>query len=165
MTGKFIIEILASHHYKKDFSCGNEALDRYFANQASQDVKRRVSGCYVAIEKATGRIAGYYTLSASGIPLEDMPEGLAKKLPRYPIVPVACLGRLAVDKNYHGQKLGAALLWDSIQRALRSEVVVFALVVDAKDDQARNFYLHHGFSYFSSTPNKLILPLANYKNI
>ncbi len=106
-------------------------------------------------------MAGYYTLAAAGIPLADMPAQLAKRLPRYPSVPVARLGRLAVDQAYRGRKLGSALLWDAIQRSLRSEVAVFALVVDAKDEQAEAFYRHHGFVPFGSQPRQFVLPLTN----
>ena len=112
-------------------------------------------------EVSAARIAGYYTLAAAGIPLADMPAELAKRLPRYPSVPVARLGRLAVDQAYRGRKLGSALLWDAVQRCLRSELAVFALVVDAKDDQAETFYRHHGFVPFGSQPRQLVLPLTN----
>ncbi len=71
------------------------------------------------------------------------------------------MGRLAVDQAYQGRKLGAALLWNAASRAARSEVMVFALVVDAKDEQAEAFYLHHGFINFGSLPLCLALPLAN----
>ena len=97
-------------------------------------MRRRVTACYVAVEAAGSKTAGYYTLAAGGIPLAEMPAALAKKLPRYPLVSVARLRRLAVDRAYHGRKLGSALLWDAIERSLRSEIAVFALVVDAKDD-------------------------------
>ncbi len=93
--------------------------------------------------------------------MADVPEALAKKLPRYNAVPVARLGRLAVDTRYRGQRLGAALLWDALTRAIRSEVAVFALVVDAKDAQAAAFYRYHGFTSFGSLPNQRILPLTN----
>ena len=115
---------------------------------------------YVAVEAVTGRVAGYYTLAAAGIPLAEMPEPLAKKLPRYSAVPVARLGRLAIDQAYRGRKLGAALLWDAVERVLRSEIAVFALVVDAKDEQAEAFYRHHGFFTFGSLPRQLVLPLT-----
>jgi predicted N-acetyltransferase YhbS len=98
-------------------------------------------------------------LAAAGILLAQMPIRLAKRLPRYPVVPVARLGRLAVALAYHGRKLGGALLWDAVERASRSEVAVYALVVDAKDDQAESFYLHHGFVPFGDTPRTLLLPL------
>jgi len=161
MAGRFLIEALGSSHDRMGFSCGVETLDRYFQKQAAQDVRRRVTACYVALEAPGAKVAGYYTLAAAGIPLADMPAALAKQLPRYPSVPVARLGRLAVDQAFHGRKLGSALLWDAVQRSSRSEIAVFALVVDAKDDQAKAFYRHHGFVSFGSQPRQLVLPLTN----
>ncbi len=161
MVGPSLIEALGSSHDRKGFSCGVEALDRYFQKQATQDVRRRATACYVALEEPGAKVAGYYTLAAAGIPLADMPAALAKQLPRYPSVPVARLGRLAVDLAYRGHKLGSALLWDAVQRSSRSEIAVFALVVDAKDDQAKAFYRHQGFVSFGSQPRQLVLPLTN----
>lgn len=159
MTGRFIIEPLAAGHDRTKFTCGVDALDRYFRHQAGQDVRRRATVCFVAREIATGQIAGFYTLAAGGIPLGGLPANLVKRLPRYPAVPVARLGRLAVALAYRGLRLGGALLWDAVERASRSDVAVYALVVDAKDEQAESFYLHHGFVAFSSAPRTLILPL------
>ena len=102
-------------------------------------------------------------VSIIGVPLSAMPDNIIKRLPRYPSVPVAKLGRLAIDVSFQGQKLGAALLWDAVIRSLRSEVAVFALVVDAKDDLAESFYKHHGFQVFGEIPRQLILPLMNLK--
>lgn len=161
MTEPFHIEILGDQHERDTFSCGVEALDRYFLERVTQDIRRRVTACYVAVETKTGCVAGYYTLAASGVPLADMPENIIKRLPRYPSVPVAKLGRLAVDVEFQGQRLGAALLWDAIMRSLRSEVAVFALVVDAKDDLSETFYQHHGFQIFGRIPRHFILPLTN----
>ena len=123
-------------------------------------MRRRATACYVALESATGKVAGYYTLAAGGVPLADMPASIIKRLPRYPSVPVARLGRLAVDLGYRGRRLGGALVWDAMARAMRSEVAVFALVVDAKDGQAEAFYRHHGFVGFGSIPSQLILPFG-----
>ncbi len=89
-----------------------------------------------------------------------MPAALAKRLPRYPSVPVARLGRIAVDRADRGRKLGSALPWDVVARSLRSEIAVFALFVDAKDDQAEAFCLHHEFVSFGSQPRQLVLPLT-----
>lgn len=161
MAGPFLIEALGPSHDRTGFCCGVEALDRYFQRQVTQDVRRRATACYVATEVSGARVAGYYTLAAAGIPLADMPAELARRLPRYPSVPVARLGRLAVDQAYRGRKLGSALLWDALQRSLRSEIAVFALVVDAKDDPAVTFYQHHGFAGFGSQPRQLVLPLTN----
>lgn len=162
MTDSFLIEPLGPRHDRAGFSSGVEALDRYLQKQATQDVRRRVTACYVAVEATETRIAGYYTLAAGGVPLTDLPEPLAKRLPRYPSVPVARLGRLAVDQTYRGRKLGSALLWDAGTRALRAELVAFALVVDAKDDQAEAFYRHHGFVAFGRQARQLVLPLATF---
>lgn len=161
MTGSFKIEVLSAAHNRAGFTSGSEPLDRYFRQQVSQDVRRRATACYVAVDESSGAVAGYFTLAASGIPLTDLPPALVQRLPRYPLVPVALLGRLAVDQNYHGHKLGAALLWDVAQRAARSEAIVFALVVDAKDDEAEDFYRHHGFVALGVL-RRLVLPVASF---
>ncbi len=160
MTGPFLIEVLGPDHDRAGFSCGVEALDRYFREQVTQDMRRRVSACYVALDAPGAKIAGYYTLAAAGVPLADLPAELAERLPRYPSVPVARLGRLAEDQAYHGRKLGSALLWDAVARSSRSEIAVFALVVDARDETAEAFYLHHGFEALRNQPRQLVLPLA-----
>ena len=150
---------------RADFSCGNEALDRYFKTQVTQDRRRRVSACYVALETGTSRIAGYYTLSGGEIPLPDLSEDMVRRLPRYPTVPVARIGRLAVDQRFQGQRLGGALLLNAAMRAIRSEVAVFALVVDAKDETAAAFYRHYAFSDFGSNPLQLIAPLDTFRKL
>lgn len=162
MTAPFPIEALGGQHDRKSFSCGVDALDRYFREQVTQDVRRRATTCYVAVEAATGRVAGCYTLAANGVPLSEMPEALARRLPRYPSVPVAKMGRLAVDTAYRGRQLGAMLFWDAAMRSARSELGVFALVVDAKDDRAEAFYRHHGFALFGTAPRQLIFSLTNF---
>ncbi len=162
MTAPFRVELLGLAHARDAFNCGVEALDRYLAHQANQDIRRRVSACYVAVEISSGTIAGYYTLAAGGVPLTDLPEALSKKLPRYPSVPVARVGRLAVDQAFQGRKLGGALLADAAMRATRSEVAVFALAVDAKNDTAEAFYHHHGFVAFGSQARQLIVSLKRF---
>jgi GNAT superfamily N-acetyltransferase len=118
------------------FDCPSDALNRYFHTQVSQDIRRRIAACYIAVHRASDTIVGFYTLSAADILLTDVPPDLSKRLPRYPTLPAARLGRLAVDRRSIGQKLGAALLADAIIRAAGSEVAVYAMVVDAKDAQA-----------------------------
>jgi len=163
VSASFRIEPLSGQHDRTAFRCGAEPLDQYFREQVTQDIRRRATLCYVGLEADTGRIGGYYTLAASGVPLADMPGPLIKRLPRYPLVPVARMGRLAVDEGFRGQKLGAALLWDAAIRAARSEIAVFALVVDAKDEAAEAFYVHHGFTSYGSLSRQLIFPLARLK--
>ena len=163
MTAPFLIEALGPAHDRATFSSGVEALDRYFRELVTQDVRRRATACYVALDQAAAKVAGYYTLAAGGVPLAEMPAELARRLPRYPSVPVARLGRLAVDEAYRGRQLGASLLWDAVLRVARSELAVFALVVDAKDEQAASFYRHHGFTAFGSLPRQMVLALTNLR--
>ena len=159
MTAPFRLEALGPSHCRAGFSCGVEVLDRYLASQASQDARRRVSACFAAVEIASGKVAGFYTLAAASVPLNELPADLSKRLPRYPSVPVARVGRLAIDKAFQGQKLGGALLADAAVRAARSEVAMFALIVDAKDEVAAAFYRHHGFEPFGGKGRQLIAPL------
>ena len=161
MTAPYKIDRLTSQHDRASFTCGVEPIDRYLKNQASQDVKRRVAACFVAIEIATGAIGGYYTMCAAAIPLTQIGPDLAKKLPRYPVVPAARVGRLGVSTAHQGKGLGSALIVDAITRALRDDVMAFALLVDAKDDAAAEFYAHLGFLTFESQPRTLYLPLTD----
>jgi len=162
VTAPFRLGPLGPGHDRSTFSCGVEALDQYLVRQASQDVRRRVSACYVATEVTSGKVAGFYTLAASSVPLGDLSPDLTKRLPRYPTVPVARVGRLAIDKAFQGRKLGGALLADAALRAAQSEVAVFALIVDAKDDDAAAFYRHHGFEPFGGNGRQLIVSLERF---
>jgi GNAT superfamily N-acetyltransferase len=164
VTPPFRVELLTSEYNRDDFSCGVDSLDRYLREQASQDMRRRAASCYVAVDSATSALVGYYTLAAAGVPLTDIPGHLVKKLPRYPSVPVALLGRLAVDTTFQGRSIGSGLLGNAIQRALRSEIAVAAIVVTAKDEQAEAFYHHHNFLNFGSLPRQLILHLSSYRS-
>lgn len=151
---------LGSEPNKSLFSCGNEALDTYLRNRASQDVRRKVASCFVAITPDS-RVVGYYTLASTSLPLSGLPIGTQKKLPRYPLVPAVRMGRLAVDHGYKGRSLGAMLLADALHRTIASEIASFAMVVDAKDETVARFYLHHGFIALPETPLCLFLPLAS----
>ena len=155
----FRLELLAKHD-RSTFDCGVPELNAYFHTRVSQDVRRYYATCFVAVYKQDDRIAGYYTLSMGSVGLQDVPENVAKKLPRYPQVPVARLGRLAVDVNYQGQKLGGSLLADAIYRTAQSEIAAFAIVVDAKDKNATAFYEHFGFLKLGRNPKTLFLPLS-----
>jgi GNAT superfamily N-acetyltransferase len=156
----FRMEPLSSSHDRSAFRCTEEALDRYFQTQATQDIRRRMANCFVAIEAATGRIAAYYTLSSASIPMVDLPPDETKRLPRYPTLPAVRIGRLAVDRDFQGRGLGAALLADAAHRAAHSDIAGFTLLVDAKNEKAVAFYEHHGFRALTSQPRVLFLPLA-----
>ncbi|HJV00044.1 MAG TPA: GNAT family N-acetyltransferase [Burkholderiaceae bacterium] len=158
----FRLALLDPGHDRAPFRSGSEALDRYLREQVTQDVRRRVAACFVALAD-DGRIAGYYTLASASVALTDLPVGIVKRLPRYPAVPTVRMGRLAVDQTFQGQGLGAALLVDAIGRAVRAEIAAYALLVDAKDGAAAAFYRHHGFIALPESPLTLFLPLATAK--
>jgi hypothetical protein len=107
---RYRIEPLSSGHDRKDFTCGAEALDRYIRTQATQDLRRRVATCFVAVEEGSNAVVGFYTLAATSLVLTDLPEDQAKKLPRYPAIPAILLGRLAVSTAVKGQGLGARVI-------------------------------------------------------
>lgn len=155
-----VIERLASHHARDGFKSRVEPLDRYLHTQAGQDIRRRVSTCFVAVDEVR-TVVGYYTLAMSGVLLSDLASEQAKGLPRYPTVPVARLGRLAVDERRCGQGLGGTLLWDAVERTARAEIAAYALLVDAKDEAAVAFYRHHGSLMLGGDANSLFLPLAS----
>lgn len=154
----FRVAPLDAEHDRAMFSSGSEPLDRYFRGQVTQDIRRRVAACFVALSGQ--RVAGYYTLASASLMLADLPASMAKKLPRYPSVPAVRMGRLAVDQSFRGQGLGGALLADALDRAARSEIAAYALMVDAQDDSAAAFYRHHGFIALPDSPLTLFLPLA-----
>ena len=164
MAGPFSVVPLDLDTDRSGFECGVEPLDRYFKTQVSQDIKRRVTACFTALD-ASGRVAGYYTLASASILLTDLSESLAKKLPRYPNVPAVRMGRLAVDQDFKGKGLGAALLADALRRAVMAEIAAYAFVVDAKDESAAEFYAHHGFRATADNPLFLYLPLATVKDL
>jgi ribosomal protein S18 acetylase RimI-like enzyme len=155
----FELALLNGAHDRTTFNSGSAPLDRYLREQVTQDVRRRVAACFVATTDGK-RIAGYYTLASASLLLAELPASTGKKLPRYPTVPAVRMGRLAVDQGFKGQGLGSALLADALGRAARSEVAAYALMVDAKDDAAANFYRHHGFIALPDSPRTLFLPLA-----
>ena len=159
MTGSIRIESLTGQHDRKAFDCGVEALNRYFRELVSQDIKRRVSNCFVAIGQG-GEVAGYYTFAATGVPLGELPPELTKRLPRYPLAPAALIGRLAVSTAWQGRRIGGALVIDAVLRAARADPAVFAILVDAKDEKASAFYARLGFVPFVSRANALFLPVA-----
>jgi len=125
----------------------------------AQDIRHRLTACFVAPSRENC-IAGYYALSSASIYLGDLPIKFAKKLPRYPSTPAVRTGRLAVDQTFQVQGLGSALLADALIRINRSEIAAPALIVDAKDKKAANFYRHYGFIETVGDPLMLFLPLS-----
>jgi len=163
MSGKsgLIIEPRGRHHDKAPFSCGVESLDVYLRRHASQDVKRRISRVFVArYPDNPMRIVGYYTLSSLSIDLSASPENTARKLPKHPLF-AALIGRLAVDASAQHQGIGKMLLCNAIKRtlAVSNDIGIYAMVVDAINQDATSFYMRYGFSRLSDSSNRLLLPL------
>ena len=159
---EWVIEPLHSDHSRADFSCGNPSLDRYLKEQAGQDLRRGCATPFVLLSKrGDTTILGYYTLSSYGIDVGELPVEVAKKLPRYPLIPAAQLGRLAVDRVFQGQGIGEFLLLDALHRALvqSAEIAAAAVVVHAIDAGAIKFYRHFGFAAFPAIANRLFLPM------
>ncbi len=154
---------LDTRHDRAGFHCGIVSLDDYIQKQARQDIKRRISRVFVATtEKQPDTILGYYTLSTLALELNALPQQLAQKLPRHP-VPAALLGRLAVSLAAQGQGVGNMLLADAIKRilAVSDEIAIYALVVDALNEQALGFYEQFGFIPLCSGNHRLFLPLKS----
>lgn len=165
MSARFIIEPLEKRHRRTDFSCGNAQIDTYFRELVSQDVKRQYATCFVAREIETDRVAGFYTLSSSNVPLNEIPEPLAKKLPRYPSVPAVLIGWLGRHSDYAGQGLGEALLFDATKTVATSPIGAHAIFADAVDDKAASFYAAFGFVPLVDRPRTLYLPVATAQRL
>ena len=149
-------------HDRQGFECGVPALDEYLARFAEQHRRRGISSVYVLTDSARlDFILGYYTLSAAEIDAERLVDADRKKLPRYPI-PCFRMGRLACRSDQQGHGLGKLLLGCAVDRCLkaREQIAAYALVVDAKDDAAKAFYLHFGFRRLLDAPLTLYLPLG-----
>ena len=143
----YFTELLNSTHKKSEFDCGQELLDNYLHRQASQDVKRHLSVCFIIADE-DDNVKGYYTLSNASIDKELIPDNITDKLPKsYNDIPVTLLGRLARDKNIKGERLGETLLLDALKRSYDTSKTIgsMAVIVDPIDEEAKNFYLKYGF--------------------
>jgi len=154
------VEVLRPRHNRASFESGVASFDRYLRVQAGQDARKSMAAPFVLVLPG-GAIGGYYTLSATGVNLAELPARTARKLPRYPLVPATLLGRLAVDRRHRGKGYGRFLLADALLRSVRSEIASFAVIVDAKDENARRFYERESFLPFPDRPMKLFRPMAD----
>lgn len=154
------VEVLGPQHDRSGFDSGVEHLDRYFQTQAGQDARKKMAAPFVLV-LTDGGVAGYYTLSATAVKLPGLPPAIARKLPRYPLIPATLLGRIAIDRRFQGRGYGRFLLADALHRAVRSEIASFAVIVDAKDESARRFYARESFLSFPDQPLKWFRPMAD----
>ena len=161
----WIVELLAPHHARTDFDCGVESLNVFLQQQAGQNSKRDFSQTFVAVSEAgLPDIIGYYTLAMNALDFDQLPK--EKHLPRYP-VPIAHLGRLAVDLQHRGRHIGEYLLFHALWRVqlLSQEIGVFAVEVKALDAAASRFYLKYGFTPMADDPLHLYITLKSIRKL
>lgn len=166
MPDNFKIEPLGKKHDRAAFFCGKDSLDQYLKNQAGQAVGKNLTAVFVLTPDGK-TIAGYYTLSSYAVKLDEIPEDIAKKLTRMQEIPATLLGRLARSVDFRGQGIGEALLVDAVKKALQNSahVASWAVIVDAKDEEATEFYRRYGFISFPSRPNRLFLPMTSIQRM
>lgn len=151
-----IIERLSPHHARQTFDCGVEELNSYLQKYSSQHERKGIGRTYVATKDGDTRVLGYYTISSSSVAFEIVPENLPHNR-----VPVALIGRLAVDHTARRQRLGETLLVHALQSAQRAAKIVgiYAVVVDALNESAKNFYMKYGFEELIDDRLHLYLPM------
>lgn len=151
-------EPLAKNHRKAEFNCGNTLLDNYLHKQAGQDVKRKLSACFI-LSNDDNLVKGYYTLSRASIQRSDLPNEVIKILPpSYQDLPVTLLGRLARNNTFKGVGIGELLLIDALKRSYDTtkQVASLAVIVDPIDEAAESFYTKYGFTLLP-TSGKMFL--------
>ena len=143
----------------KHFSSGIPPLDEYLKRYAKRNERKNLSRTFVFLHE--NDVVAYYTVNATEILFDTLPESLKKGFPKYPL-PAVRLCRLAVDQTFQGKGLGKHLLMDAIDRTINvaKEIAVFALIVDAKNVKARHFYLKYDFIPFEKESLRLFLPLS-----
>lgn len=160
-------QLLTKEHNRTNFTCGNEALDRYLAKLAMQDIKRNLAACYVIMDNDSNEVLAYYTLSSFIVERHDIPEDFTKlsKLP-YADLPVFMIGRLAVHKDHQGKGIGGATLISAFKQALhiKEQIGCCAVVVDPKDEDAERFYIKHSFIKLSNS-RRMFLPMATIEKL
>lgn len=165
MNNKFEFHPFDKKFDKASFDCGSLELNAFLQTRARQNQLQGFNRTFVAIDEndEAKKIVGFYSLSMGEINLSSLPGDLIKKLPKHP-VPVARMGRLAVDLSFQGQGLGKFLLVDAMKRvqSASGSIGVYALLVDAKDEAAKAFYLKYGFISLSDQPMTLFLPLSSF---
>ncbi|MBW4536353.1 MAG: GNAT family N-acetyltransferase [Pleurocapsa minor HA4230-MV1] len=166
-TSRWDFVPIQKKHKRSEFDCGNDELNQYLSRYARQNDAKGINKAFVATQPDKPLIIdGYYTISSSVIDFLSLPGDVAhaQKLPAYP-VPAALIGRLAVDVSCQGEGLGTELLVDALLRIVRasSEIGIYAVRVDAIDENAKRFYLKHEFIPFENSPLSLFLPLKTIK--
>ncbi len=152
--------LLTADHHFNDFSCGVDSLDEWLKKRAYSNQIGGASRTYVVLEGE--RIVGYNCLASGALEMNDAPAQVRRNMPNP--IPVAILGRLAIDKSFQGNGLGAAMLQDAALRTVQAASIlgIRGLLVHALSVEAKAFYEHHGFVASPTQPMTLILSLKYY---
>ena len=157
----------SKQHDRSTFECGVESLDRYLRKTANQDLKKKIATVFVLVDSPNDNIIAYYTLSSYTVEITELDNSLVKRLPRYPLLPATLLGRLAVDRNYRGQRLGELMLVDALRKSLvaTEKVASIAVIAEAIDEKAVSFYRKYGFRSFTGNTMKLYMTMQSIKEL
>lgn len=163
--GVLRIEPISKSHHRADFNCAKSVFSEYLQRFARQNDERNIAKTFVAVD-SDNRVYGYYSLNATSIEFEELPEELARQLPGYPI-PASLTGQLAVDSSIEGQGLGPRLLVDALQKivSVSEEMAIKVVIVDAIDADAKSFYQHFGFLELPGHDLKLFLPIESIEQL
>jgi GNAT superfamily N-acetyltransferase len=153
-------EPLSIGHRIDAFDCGEPVLDEWLRKRALGNQSSGASRTFVVAD-ASGRVMGYYALAAGVVAHETATSAIRRNMPDP--VPVLVLGRLAVDRQAQGMKLGASLLQDAVKRAIgvSADAGIRALLVHALSEPAKQFYLHYGFQASTLHPMTLMMRLPH----
>lgn len=154
--------LLATDHQLDDFACNVDSLNDWLKKRAYQNQLSGASRTYVVLEGK--RVVGYYCLASGALELNDAPTQFRRNMPNP--IPVAILGRLAVDKSFQRKGLGVALLQDAVVRTAQAGGIlgIRGLLVHALSIEAKAFYEHHGFVASPTQPMTLILSLKGHRD-
>lgn len=158
------IEVLQSYHQKKSFNCGQDDLNKFIKQYASQHQKSGTSKTYVAVDHEE-QVSGFYCLSSTSIGFDLVDAVLTKRLPRYPL-PCVVVGRFAVDETVQGQGIGKLLLAHALKQVSKVAQIIGVnfVVIHAKDQKAMEFYQRFGFISLTTNPLTLIFPVNEIPN-
>jgi GNAT superfamily N-acetyltransferase len=159
------IERLDRSHQRAEFRCGKAPLDDFLRSLVGQYERRNLGRTFVAVRDGEKRVYGYYTLASGSVSFQNLPDAAARKLPKHS-VPVILLARLAVDLTLQGKGLGEALMIDALKRCppLTDTLGVYAVEVDAINQQAKAFYQKYGFTALVDNELHLYLPTATFRH-
>ncbi|MDX2346174.1 MAG: GNAT family N-acetyltransferase [Legionella sp.] len=164
---EYHIEQLNKTHDRGNFSCGIPILDEYLHHHANQYKKKGLAVTYVIIKTNEPNVLGYYSLSSYGIKLDQLPNEIMKKLPRFPVVPVTLLGRLAVSYEHQGLKIGQHLLINALEQCfdVSKKQGSIGIVVDAINAKAIRFYKKFGFIELPDNKNNLFISMKTISKL